>query len=165
MSCAIRLQGVLPKLVVVVQACRFVSPLRGSPSFCGLPRADARGYLLNAPTGAVFGGSSIFNDLKDRFFAHALEAVPSFRAPPETVAGTKLTSADEFFTRSRGPRVNPTSKRPTSMIGQKLLDLGFAAADRVKHAAEAHVAFRGAVAFGWRQLEVEHGNKLGVFEI
>ncbi len=31
------------------EADEFVSPLRGSIRFCRLPRADALGYLLNAP--------------------------------------------------------------------------------------------------------------------
>ena len=31
---------------------RMVPPLRGSTSFCFLPRAHALGYLLDAPTGA-----------------------------------------------------------------------------------------------------------------
>jgi hypothetical protein len=31
---------------------RIVPPLRGSTPFCFLPRADALGYLLDAPAGA-----------------------------------------------------------------------------------------------------------------
>jgi len=56
------------RIVSVGPTSSAVPPLRGSPPVSGLPRAYARGYLLNAPIGAVRGRSRIFDDLTDGTF-------------------------------------------------------------------------------------------------
>src|SRR5215471_18976740 len=45
----------------VSRGYRIVPPLRGSIPFCFLPRADALGYLLDAPTGAESLGQGDIN--------------------------------------------------------------------------------------------------------
>ena len=77
-----------------------VPPLRGSTSSCHLPRADARGYPLDAPTppqhansgragdpgtGAVPCSYDCSNALKgSSFYPQLLTTVPRFSHPPPT---------------------------------------------------------------------------------
>ena len=46
---------------------RMVPPLRGSTSFCFLPRAHALGYLLDAPTGAESLGQRRYQSPRVQF--------------------------------------------------------------------------------------------------
>src|SRR5215813_8350324 len=62
-----------------------VPPLRGSTSSCHLPRADARGYPLDAPTGAVPCSYDCSNALKgSSFYPQLLTTVPRFSHPRPT---------------------------------------------------------------------------------
>jgi hypothetical protein len=90
-------------------------PFRGSASFFRLPRADARGYLLNAPIGAVPGSPRFSDDLKDRICPANSDVVP--RPFPHTTGHFHLLQGvhcytSRFFEGALGWRHSPITRSP-----------------------------------------------------